>query len=187
MSVLCRGPSGGYHRPDDGRQLRGGRGIVREVNDADVQVIAKDMAVLLPLREDDVERYEELVGELEGIGSGAAARQLLEQLDDACALEEVMQTVTTTLCAFPPPIVVTALLDVLPSVIRRGPVAARDVVRSLLLSDEGRARLLVEAPKSSARAVAGLRELLDRVGRFERYAQHSNEVLAALSGQPDPR
>ena len=160
---------------------------MREVNDSDVQMIAKEMSALLPLREENVERFEELVAELHGIGSVAAARQLLERLDDACAVEDVMQTVAMTLCAFPPSIVVTAFLDVLPGIMRRGPVAARDVVRCLLLSDEGRVRLLVEAPKSSASAVAGLRELLYRVGRFESYADYSNEVLAALSAQPDPR
>ena len=157
------------------------------MNDSDVQMIAKEMSALLPLREEDVERFEELGAELQGIGSVAAARQLLEQLDDACALEEVMQTVAMTLCAFPPSIVVTAFLDVLPGIMQCGPVAARDVVRCLLLSDEGRMRLLAEAPKSSARSVAGLRELLNRVGRFERYAHHSNEVLSALPAQPDPR
>lgn len=150
-------------------------------------MIAKEMSALLPLREKDVERFEELVAGLHGIGSVAAARQLLEQLDDACAVEDVMQTVAMTLCAFPPSTVVMAFLDVLPDLIRRGPVAARDVVRCLLLSDAGRMRLLAEAPNSSAGATAGLRELLNQVGRFDRYAHHSKEVLAALSARPDPR
>lgn len=145
-----------------------------------LQPLVERMQRLAPLKEDDVEEFEELVGKVAELGTSQAAEALFEQLDDACDLEGVMQTVALTLCGLPVTVLVPAFVVTLPVTLVRSPAAIRDVVRFLIASDKARASLVSAVVQLHPSQASGLRDVLLRLGRFERYAGASKEVLDAL-------
>ena len=135
-----------------------------------VDELDRRLQALLPLSEESVDAFEDLVGELHEDGSLDAARVLVGILHDECELEGLMQHVTSTLAAFPPGTLVQSFVDSLPPLAARAPAAARDLVRTVLVSSDCRSELERHIPKLSGDARGALRLLLERVGRFERYS-----------------
>ena len=140
----------------------------------------EEVRQLLPLTEDRVEQFEELVSDIVGIGGRDAARELLLLLDDSCDLGGVMQGVAITLQSFELRDLVQAFLDTLESTSKRAPQSLRDVLRWILSSDNGRTLLKDAVPAIDEGTASKLRELLERVGQFSTYAERSKEVLDKL-------
>jgi hypothetical protein len=116
----------------------------------------------------------------------AAASALFSLLDDGCDLGGVMQSVALTLCTFPVSILVAAFLSELPSTFSRAPDVVCDVLRFLLLSEDGHRHLLSAAPALDYERANRTRTLLVKLGRFERYAAITVAVLDVLPSTNRP-
>jgi hypothetical protein len=145
---------------------------------ANIPAAAARLRNLLPLDEEHVDEFEELVAQFAEVGGVQAAHELLLVLDDACPLGGVMDSVASALHEFRAEDVVPPMLATLAVTTARAPHALRTLLRGILLSPSHRERLKSGLAALDAHGRAALREQLETVAKSPTYRTVSAEVLS---------
>jgi hypothetical protein len=125
--------------------------------------ILEQIQALLPLEEDDVDTFLELVARTIDLKDPSCIRPLLLLVDDDCPLAGVMDAVLGNLEEFPSQVYVRELLAVLPEVCERSPFWCENEVKKRLWSLTERETLAGELPMAPPETKRCLREMLSRV------------------------
>jgi hypothetical protein len=136
---------------------------------------------LLPLREENVEAFLELVAETVDLGDPSSIRPLLMIVDEGCPLSGVMDALLRNLEEFPSDVYDRELLAALPMFCTRSPFWCESEIKKRLWSVEERETLIAALPKATDQAREVLRELLTRVrDDTPQLKQACTEVLTKL-------
>ena len=118
---------------------------------------------LVPVREEHVDEFLQLIAELVDLGDPAAIPELLAVLDDHCPLVGVMDAVARNLEEFPPDAYVPRLLNSLPALHEKAPFLCENEIKKYLWALEFRNVLLAHLPAASAGSKQTLRAILDAI------------------------
>jgi hypothetical protein len=131
---------------------------------SDTNELLNELLCILPIREENVEAFDDLLGRIAEHGDPKCIGPLLDLLEDGFPLSGVMESVSGAVGAFGPETYVRELVERLPELRRRAPFRSENELKKFLWKERYQAMLIaalkdsrMEAKRAVAEMLGGLR------------------------------